>query len=72
MFDVGSSLQPALAEARSRLLDAQTAIAQANAGRSAGRSADAAMAQTARAALFTEALLAAQRSRLAEIKAVAK
>jgi len=72
MFDVGSSLQPALAAARSRLLDAQTAIAQANAGRRAGRSADAAMAQTARAALFTEALLAAQRARLAEIKAVAK
>ncbi len=72
MFDVGSSLQPALASARSRLLDAQTAIAQANAGRRAGRSADAAMAQTARAALFTEALLAAQRARFAEIKAVAK
>ena len=40
-----------------RLHDAQAAVAAANSG-SGGRSADAAMAQTAQAAIFTEALIA--------------
>jgi hypothetical protein len=72
MFDVGESLQAALTEARARLRDAANSVAAANAGRGTGRSADAAMAQTAQAAIFTEVLLAAERSRFAEIKAVTK
>jgi phage terminase Nu1 subunit (DNA packaging protein) len=72
MFDVGETLRNALDEARSRLREAQRALARANAGEAAGRSADAAMAQTAQATLFTEALLSAERARLAEIKAVVK
>ena len=72
MFDLGDSLRDALDAARVRLAGAQAAVARANAGGSAGRSADAALAATAQAAIFTEVLLAAQRARLAEIKAVAK
>lgn len=72
MFDVGQSLREALSSARARLHDAQASVAVANAGGAAGRSADAAMAQTAQAAIFTEALLAAERARFEEIKAVAK
>jgi hypothetical protein len=72
MFDVGESLQEALATARERLSDAQRAVARANAGSDAGRSADAAMAETARAALFSEALLAAERARFEEIRTVTK
>ena len=72
MFDVGDSLRDALDAAHDRLLDAQANVARANAGGVAGRSADAAMAQTARAAIFTEALLEAQRARFAEIKSVSK
>lgn len=72
MFDVGSSLRDALLGARRALFDAQAALARANSGREGGRSANAAMAQTARAALFSEALLSAQRARFAEIKAVSK
>jgi len=72
MFDVGDTLREGLDEARSRLRDAQRALAQANSGVATGRSADAAMAQTAQAALFTEALLSAEHARLAEIKAVVK
>ena len=72
MFDFGDSLLGALEAGRARLGEAQAAVARANAGENAGRSADAAMAATATAAIFTEALLAAQRTRLAEIKAVAK
>jgi hypothetical protein len=72
MFDVGESLRVAFSAARMQLSAAQSSIAQANAGNAAGRSADAAMAQTAQAAIFSEALLAAVRARLAEIKAVAK
>jgi len=71
MFDVGDSLREAFAAARSRLRSAQAAVALANAGDS-GRSADAAMAQTAQAAIFTEALLAAERQRFEAIKAVTK
>lgn len=72
MFDVGESLREAAESARTRLRDAQAAVARANAGGEAGRGADAAMAATAKAALFSEALLAAQRARFEEIKAVAK
>jgi len=72
MFDVGESLREAFEGARSRLHDAQAAVALANAGKARGRSADAAMAQTAGVAIFTEALLAAVRARFEEIKTVAK
>jgi len=58
--------------ARERLHGAQTSVALANAGKQNGRSADAAMAAVAQAAIFTEVLLCAQRARLAEIKAVTK
>jgi hypothetical protein len=72
MFDIGETLQDAFAVARERLCEAQQAIAHANAGSDAGRSADSAMAQTARAALFSEALLAAEHARFEEIKTVTK
>jgi phage terminase Nu1 subunit (DNA packaging protein) len=72
MFDLGDTLRDGLDEARTRLRDAQRALARANSGVAAGRSADDAMAQTAQAALFTEALLSAEHARLAEIKAVVK
>jgi predicted nucleic acid-binding protein len=72
MFDVGESLRNALEDARRRLGEAQSAIAHSNAGAQAGRSADAAMAATAQAAIFTEALLTADRARFEEIKAVLK
>jgi hypothetical protein len=72
MFDVGESLRSAFDRARDLLLNAQTAVVHANAGSGAGRAADAAMAQTAQAAIFTEALLRAERSRLEELKAVTK
>jgi hypothetical protein len=71
MFDVGDSLRYALERARSQLQAAQGALIRANAG-AQGRFADAAMAQTAQAAIFTEALLAAQHARFEEIKAVTK
>jgi hypothetical protein len=72
MFDVGASLGTALMQARARLRDAAESVARANAGNQSGRSADAAMAQTAQAAIFTEVLLAAERARFAEIKAVTR
>jgi hypothetical protein len=72
MFDVGESLRDAFGDARLRLARAQHAVASANSGEANGRSADAAMAQTAGAAIFSEALLAAERARFAEIKAVTK
>lgn len=72
MFDVGDSLRYAFAAARERLHDAQASVALANSGTGIGRSADAAMAQTAQAAIFTEVLLAAERARFEEIKAVTK
>ena len=72
MFDVGDSLRTAFDESARRLQQAQRAVAGANAGGNAGRSADAAMAQTAQAAIFTEALLGIERSRFEELKAVAK
>ncbi|MGB8909126.1 MAG: hypothetical protein WCC84_10295 [Candidatus Cybelea sp.] len=72
MFDVGESLRDAFSNAESRLRDAQGAVARANSGEEAGRAADAAMARTAQGAIFTEVLLAAERARLEEIKAVTK
>jgi hypothetical protein len=72
MFDVGDSLQGALERAQFDLRQAQSRVAAANAGGPSGRSADAAMAVTARAALFTEALLSAQHARLEEIKSVTR
>jgi hypothetical protein len=71
MFDIGESLDRGLARAQQRLHDAQSAVAEANAGHG-GRSTDAAMAQTARAAIFSEALLSAIHSRLEEVKAVTR
>ena len=70
MFDVAASLQQGLKAGDDRLQTAQNSLAEANAmGRS---SADGAMAKTAQAAIFTQALLGAVHSRLSEIKAVAK
>jgi len=71
MFDVGESLQSGLTAAQDRLRDAQSAVANANAGHG-GRSTDAAMAQTARAAIFSEALLGAMHARLSELKSVTR
>jgi len=72
MFDVGDILREGFDEARSRLRSAQRTLARANSGIAAGRSVDNAMAETAQAALFTEALLSAEHARFAEIKAVLK
>ncbi|HEY2475689.1 MAG TPA: hypothetical protein VGI19_12945 [Candidatus Cybelea sp.] len=72
MFDVADSLQTAMAQARDELRAAQLSLARANSGQIPGRRADAAMAQTARAAIFSEALLTVAHARLAEMKAVAK
>jgi hypothetical protein len=72
MFDVGDSLREALGDAHNRMADAQLAVARANSDAAPGRSADAAMAETAQAAIFTEALLAAEHARFEEIKAVTK
>ncbi len=71
MFDVADSLRGGLQSAANRLRDAQGIVARANAGQS-GRAADAAMAQTAQAAIFDEALLGAMHARLEEIKAATK
>ncbi len=70
MFDVADSLRAAMDDARDDLHAAQSAVARA--GASGGRRADAAMAKTAQAAIFTEALLEAEHARLAEIKAVTR
>jgi hypothetical protein len=72
MFDVGESLRSPLVDARMALRGAQAAVAAVNAGASGGRAFGAAMAATAQAALFTEALLAAQHARLEELKAVTR
>jgi hypothetical protein len=70
LFDVGDSLQAGLRSAQTQLAKAADAVARANAGQPGAT--DAAMAQTAQATLFDEALLSAVRARLAEIKAVTK
>jgi hypothetical protein len=71
MFDVADSLRAALDGAHRDLLTAQAAVAHAGASRG-DRSSDAAMAGTAQAAIFTEALLEVEHARLSEIKSVAK
>jgi hypothetical protein len=72
MYDVADSLREAFADARDRLREAQVSVARANSGEASSRRADAAMAATAQAAIFTEALLAAERARFAAIKSVTK
>jgi len=71
MFDVARSLQEGLEAAQLRLREAQAAVARANAG-SRSRGTDAAMAETARAAMFSEALLSAVHARFEELKGVSK
>ena len=71
MFDVADSLRGGLQTAAERLAQAQRTVARANAGEG-GRAADAAMAQTAQAAIFDEALLGAMHARLEELKTVTK
>ncbi|HTX55921.1 MAG TPA: hypothetical protein VMD47_02365 [Candidatus Acidoferrales bacterium] len=71
MFDTTGSLRGGLDAAAARLQQAQGAVARANAGEG-GRTADAAMAQAAQAALFDEALLEAMHARLEEVKAATK
>lgn len=70
MFDVAESLRTGLSVAQERLGAAQSALARANAG--GAHSSDAAMAKTAQAAIFSEALLAAMHARLSEIKTVTR
>jgi hypothetical protein len=72
MFDVGDSLRDALAAGGDRLLEAQAAVARANTGNGGGRSSGAAMAQAAQAAIFTEALLSAERARFEAIKTASR
>lgn len=72
MYDIGHSLHDALNDAHSELSRAQVAVAHANAGGEPSRNADAAMAQTARAAIFSEALLSIEHARFEAIKTVAK
>lgn len=71
MFDVAASLNGALNAARDGLAGAasQTARAQTPYG---GSRTDAAMAGVAQNAIFTEALLNAIHSRLAELKVVTR
>jgi hypothetical protein len=71
MFDVADSLRSGLQTAQRQLHDAQATVARANAGEGS-RSVDAAMAGTARAAIFQEALLGAIHARLQEIKGVTR
>jgi hypothetical protein len=70
VFDVGDSLRGGFEVADQRLRDAQRAVAHAEVD--GGGGADAAMAQTARSVIFSEALLSATRARLQEIQAAAK
>jgi hypothetical protein len=70
MFDVGESLQPGFETARRSMLQAQSALATSERG--LGERSGRALAQTAGAALFEEALLSAEHARLAELKAVAR
>ncbi len=70
MFDVADSLHAALERATVELHAAQRAVAHANAG--GGRFGDAAMAATAQAAIFSEALINAEHARLQELKAATK
>lgn len=69
MFDVAGSLMNALGTTRSSLSAAASATARAQTPYGDSRP-DAAMAGAAERAIFTEALLGAVHSRLAEIKSV--
>lgn len=71
MYDVAQSLFGALGSSRDALSQAarETATAQT---RSGGSGADRAMADAARQAIFTEAILNAVHARLAEIKEAAR
>ncbi|MHB8147409.1 MAG: hypothetical protein ACYDGM_09170 [Vulcanimicrobiaceae bacterium] len=71
MMDANSPVAEALIGVRAQLRDAERDVAYANSGH-LQRSADAAMAKAAQAALFSEALLQSVHARLAELKAVAK
>ncbi|HEY9084347.1 MAG TPA: hypothetical protein VIN40_00180 [Candidatus Tyrphobacter sp.] len=70
MFDVADSLRGGFDDADRRLMAAQRAVARAQIG--GGDGGDAAMAQSARAVIFSEALLGATRARLQEIQTAAK
>lgn len=69
MFDVASTLENALSRERTALANGASATSLAQTPFGATRT-DAAMAGTAQAAIFTEALLSAVHARLAEIKSV--
>jgi hypothetical protein len=70
MFDVGESLRPGFDAAQRSLAQAQAKLAGSGAG--TNTTDGGAMAETAQAALFEEALLSAEHARLAEIKGVAR
>lgn len=69
MFDVAASLNGALRGAKDSLADAASETARAQTRYGNARP-DAAMAAVAQRAIFTEALLNAIHSRLAEVKSV--
>jgi hypothetical protein len=69
MFDVAGSLMNALSAARNGLASAASTTAKAQTPFGGSRP-DAAMAEVAERAVFTEALMNAMHSRLTEIKSV--
>jgi hypothetical protein len=71
MFDVGESLMTALQSGGARLGGAASATARSQTPYGSSRS-DAFMAQSVREAIFTEALLNAVHSRLAELKVASR
>ena len=70
MFNVATSLMPGLDRADREMTTASRALANANTGDT--DTLGAAMASSAHAALFGEALMNAVHARMAEIKAVTK
>ncbi|HEY8297203.1 MAG TPA: hypothetical protein VIG32_04180 [Candidatus Baltobacteraceae bacterium] len=71
VFDIAAPLMQGLANARDRLTAAAAATARAQTVPGAPQT-DAAMADVAERAVFTEALLAATHARLEELKTVTK
>jgi hypothetical protein len=71
MFDVAATLSGALLSARGRLAASADATARSDTAYGGGRI-DGAMAGVAQQTLFTEAILNAVHSRLAEIKSVTR
>lgn len=69
MFDVAAPLMNALTAAGERLAGAASATSRSQTPLGGSRT-DAAMADVAQQAIFTEALLSAAHARLAEIKSV--